>query len=201
MTTALLLLLLVIVIGILIAVVIGSNRSRGKESTMKSAQPTPRDPFAPEGDTTGDPRTLKAGDMLDWGHERTWIRGSLRLSEGGFTWSEHFLEVDGGKRWLSVEEDPDLELVLWTARPDTELTPHAKTLEFEGVTYRLEERGSGSYRSEGTTGLRAQGGLDYADYESADGRLLSFERFDHGGWEVATGQKILPGSFTIYPGS
>ncbi|MCY9787590.1 DUF4178 domain-containing protein [Nocardiopsis sp. EMB25] len=200
MTTALLLLLLVI-IGILIAVVITSNRSRKKESTMKSPQPTPRDPFANEGDTTGDPRTLKAGDMLDFGHERTWIRGSLRLSEGGFTWSEHFLEVDGGKRWLSVEEDPDLELVLWTGRPDTELTPHAKTLEFEGVTYRLEERGTGSYRSEGTTGLRAQGGLDYADYESADGRLLSFERFDHGGWEAATGQKILPGSFTIYPGS
>ncbi|OLT24202.1 hypothetical protein BJF83_06865 [Nocardiopsis sp. CNR-923] len=201
MTTQLLLLLAVLVVGVVIGVVIVSNRAKKNENVRAQTPPTPRDPFANEGDTTGDPRTLKAGDMLDWGHERTWIRGSLRLSEGGYTWSEHFLEVDGGKRWLSVEEDPDLELVLWTGRPDTELTPHAKTLRFEGVTYRLEEKGTGSYRSEGTTGLRAQGGLDYADYESDTGQLLSFERFDHGGWEAATGQKILPGSFTIYPGS
>nr|WP_028648871.1 DUF4178 domain-containing protein [Nocardiopsis sp. CNT312] len=186
-------------VAVIIAVVVALRKNQTKAAPH--APTTPKDPFAPEGDTTGDPRTLKAGDMLDWGVERTWIRGSLRLSQGGFTWTEHFFETEEGKAWLSVEEDPTLELAVWDARPDVELTPHAKTLEFEGVTYRLDEKGSGSYRSEGTTGLKAAGGMDYADYESSDGRLLSFERFDHGPWEASVGRKVLPGSFTIYPGS
>ncbi|KOX17714.1 DUF4178 domain-containing protein [Nocardiopsis sp. NRRL B-16309] len=200
MVTVLVLLGAGLLIGALVALLI----QKQKEQKARQAPPppsAPKDPFASEGDTTGDPRTIKAGDMIDWGTERTWIRGTLRLAEGGYTWSEHFLEVEGGKRWLTVEEDPDVQLSLWTGRPDVELTPHSKTLEFEGTTYKLDERGTAAYRSEGTTGLKSEGGCDYADYESADGRMLSFERFDHGGWEASTGTKILPGSFTIYPGS
>lgn len=194
-------LLLIVVAAIVVGVLIYAQRSR-KKQTAPAPPPPPRDPFADSGESTaGDPRALKAGDMIDWGVERTWIRGTLRLSEGGYTWSEHFLEVEEGKRWLSVEEDPDVELALWTGRPDLEIIPQGRSLEVEGVVYRLEERGSGSYRSEGTTGLKAEGGLDYADYESADGKLLAFERFDHGRWEVSTGTKVAPGTFTIYPGS
>jgi hypothetical protein len=197
--TALLLILIILVLAALVAVLVKALRAKREPAPAPPA--VPKDPFASEGDTTGDPRTIKAGDMLDWGAERTWIRGTLRLAEGGFTWAEHFLEVEGGKRWLSVEEDPDVQLSLWTGRPDVELTPHSKTLEFEGATYKLQEKGTAAYRSEGTTGLKAEGGCDYADYESDDGRMLSFERFDHGGWEASTGTKVLAGSFTIYPGS
>ncbi|MFD3684672.1 DUF4178 domain-containing protein [Nocardiopsis sp. NPDC058631] len=201
MSIELVLLLIVVIVAVVVGVVIYAQRSKQRDAAPQP--PTaPRDPFADQGDSAaGDPRSIKAGDMIDWGTERTWIRGTLRLSEGGYVWSEHFLEVEGGKRWLSVEEDPDVELALWSGRPDLELTPHSKTIELEGVTYRLQEKGSGSYRSEGTTGLKAQGGLDYADYESSDGRLLSFERFDHGGWEASTGTKVAAGTFTIYPGS
>lgn len=199
-----LLLLLIAVIALTVAIVVGVivYAQRKNQGSPPPNPASPQDPFANDaGGTTGDPRALKAGDMIDWGNERTWIRGTLRLSEGGFTWSEHFLEVEGGKRWLSVEEDPDVELALWTGRPDLELIPQGKSVELEGVVYKLQEKGTGSYRSEGTTGLKATGGLDYADYESDDGRLLSFERFDHGGWEASTGTKVAPGTFTIYPGS
>ncbi|WP_017573075.1 DUF4178 domain-containing protein [Nocardiopsis halotolerans] len=196
-----LLLLLILVAVVVIGVVVYVQRSKKQKSTPEPP-PQPHDPFANAGsDTAGDPRTLKAGDMIDWGTERTWIRGTLRLSEGGYVWSEHFLEVEGAKRWLSVEEDPDVELALWTGRPDLDLVPQGKSIELEGVVYKLEEKGSGSYRSEGTTGLRSEGGLDYVDYESDDGRLLAFERFDHGHWEASTGTKVAPGTFTIYPGS
>ncbi|GHC69777.1 hypothetical protein GCM10007079_00640 [Nocardiopsis terrae] len=198
-----LLLLLLLIVGIVIGVLIYKQRSRTQNPKQDAPPPPPQDPFAASStmDTAGDPRNIKAGDMIDWGTERTWIRGTLRLSEGGYVWSEHFLEVEGGKRWLSVDEDPDLELALWTGRPDLTMVPQGKTIELEGVTYKLEEKGSGSYRSEGTTGLKAQGGMDYADYESADGQLLAFERFDHGSWEVSTGTKIAAGTFTIFPGS
>ncbi|WP_017590291.1 DUF4178 domain-containing protein [Nocardiopsis ganjiahuensis] len=196
-----LLLLLILIVGIVIGVLIYKQRSAARK--QDTAPPPPQDPFAGPSttDTAGDPRNIKAGDMIDWGTERTWIRGTLRLSEGGYVWSEHFLEVEGGKRWLSVEEDPDVELALWTGRPDLTMVPQGKSIELEGVTYKLEEKGSGSYRSEGTTGLKAEGGMDYADYESADGKLLAFERFDHGSWEVSTGEKIHAGTFTIFPGS
>lgn len=196
-----LLLLLILIVGIVIGVLVYTQRSRAQK--QDTPPPPPQDPFAAPGttDTAGDPLAIKAGDMIDWGNERTWIRGTLRLSEGGYVWSEHFLEVEGGKRWLSVEEDPDVELALWTGRPDLTMVPQGKSIELEGVTYKLEEKGSGSYRSEGTTGLKAEGGMDYADYESSDGQLLAFERFDHGSWEVSTGEKIHAGTFTIFPGS
>ncbi|WP_218882855.1 DUF4178 domain-containing protein [Spinactinospora alkalitolerans] len=177
-------------------------RSRRAPAPPDAGSPRPpRDPFADVAETSGDPTRIKAGDMLDFGTERTWIRGSLRLSEGGYDWAEHFLEVEEGRRWLSVEEDPDVQMVMWTARPELDLTPHADTLELEGVRYRLVERGTASYRSEGTTGLRAQGGMDYADYEAPQGRHLAFERFDHGRWEPSLGVAVAPGSFTVYPGS
>lgn len=196
-----LLLLLILIAAIVIGYLIYKQRSSAQK--QDTPPPPPQDPFAASSttDTAGDPRNIKAGDMIDWGNERTWIRGTLRLSEGGYVWSEHFLEVEGGKRWLSVEEDPDVELALWTGRPDLTMVPQGKTIELEGVTYKLEEKGSGSYRSEGTTGLKAEGGMDYADYESEDGKLLAFERFDHGSWEVSTGEKIHAGTFTIFPGS
>ncbi|RCV49189.1 hypothetical protein DEF23_19490 [Marinitenerispora sediminis] len=137
--------------------------------------------------------------MLDFGAERTWIRGTIRLSEGGATWAEHFLEVEGARRWLSVEQDPDLQMVLWTGRPDLDLAPDRDTIEVDGVRYRLSERGSAAYRSEGTTGLRPEGRVDYADYEGPGGRRLSFERFDRGGWEPSLGVTSVPGEFTIFP--
>ncbi|MFD6097422.1 DUF4178 domain-containing protein [Nocardiopsis flavescens] len=198
-----LVLLVIVALAVALVAVVYAVRAARRSSTPPPPPPAaPHDPFANNGDSTsGDPRTLKAGDMIDWGTERTWIRGTLRLSQGGYVWAEHFLEVEGGKRWLSTEEDPDLEMALWTGRPDLDLTPHGKTIELEGTTYHLDEKGSGSYRSEGTTGLKAQGGFDYADYEARDGSLLSFERFDHGPWEASTGTKVAEGTFTIYPGS
>ncbi len=200
-TELLILVLVIAAAAVVAAVVVALRRSKSRSSSPKAPAP-PQDPFADKGDSTaGDPRTLKAGDMVDWGTERTWIRGTLRLSEGGYTWSEHFLEVEGGKRWISVEEDPDVQLALWTGRPDLDLVPQGRSIEVEGVVYKLQEKGTGSYRSEGTTGLKAQGGVDYADFESDDGRLLSFERFDHGRWEASTGTKVAPGTFTIFPGS
>ncbi|MDA8369546.1 MAG: DUF4178 domain-containing protein [Nocardiopsaceae bacterium] len=191
----LLLLLIVVIAGIIVL------WRRGRSTAAPAAPAPPSDPFADVGETQGDPLTLKVGDMLDFGAERTWVRGSLRLTEGGATWAEHFLEVEDGKRWLSVEQDPDLTMALWTGRPELDLTPHGREVELEGVRYRITERGTASYRSEGTTGLRAQGGMDYADYEGPRGERLSFERFDHGRWEASTGTTVGRGEFTIYPAS
>ncbi|MEV1006014.1 DUF4178 domain-containing protein [Streptomyces sp. NPDC049881] len=199
--------LAIVGLAALAAAVVVLLRSRRKAAPK--APPPPRDPFAPDQDTGGDPRTLKAGDMVEYLGEQLFVRGSLRLSEGGFSWSEHFVDAmngtDAGRRWISVEEDPDLEVVLWTEYTGADLTPSERTLTVEGVEYHRTEHGTATYRSEGTTGLAATGRVEYADYEGPRGRSLSFERFPGAGgaagsWEASLGERVPNGTLTIYPG-
>ncbi|MEE1930753.1 DUF4178 domain-containing protein [Streptomyces sp. TRM 70351] len=195
----------VVIIALIAAVIRARRRTAGR-----AAPPAPpRDPFAAEDSAAGDPRTLKAGDMVEYLGERLFVRGSLRLTEGGYTWSEHFLDAmdgtEGGRRWLSVEEDPTLEVVLWTEHRGTDLTPSRATLVVEGVTYHRTEHGTASYRSEGTTGLGETGRVEYADFDGPGGRSLAFERFvgaqGRGTWEASLGERVPDGTLTIYPGS
>ncbi|WP_062205098.1 DUF4178 domain-containing protein [Streptomyces sp. NBRC 109706] len=199
-------------VGLVAAAVAIALVLRTRRTPPATAPKVPRDPFAPDGETGGDPRTLKAGDMVEYLGERLFVRGSLRLTEGGFSWSEHFVDpmddgADGesGHRWISVEEDPDLEVMLWSEyRGDAELLPDKKTLTVDGVTYRRSEHGTASYRAEGTTGLGDSGRVEYADFEAPGGRGLAFERFlgaqGRGNWEVSLGERVPRGTLVIYPG-
>lgn len=200
--------ILVIVVIAVIAIAayaffVKRRNSGERQGTEVQERSQPQDPFAPNRDTGGDPLKIRAGDMLELGNEKYFVRGSLRIAEGGYTWAEHFYQADTSsqRRWLTVEEDPDLQLSVWQDRPDLELDPRAKSVEVDGVTFELVEHGTATYRAEGTTGLQDHGALDYVDFESGDGRQLSLERFDHGRWEASTGEAIDAGAFTIYPGS
>lgn len=198
-------LIIVVVAALAVAAYAYVTKRRNTEQAQGQLQQRsqPADPFAPNRDTGGDPRQIRAGDMLEFGGEKFFVRGSLRIAEGGYTWSEHFYQADTSaqRRWLTVEEDPDLQVSIWQDRPDLELDPRAKRLEVDGVTFDLVEHGTASYRAEGTTGLQDHGALDYVDFESGDGRQLSLERFDHGQWEASTGESVAVGAITIYPGS
>ncbi|RMI41540.1 DUF4178 domain-containing protein [Streptomyces triticirhizae] len=201
-------------VGLVALAAVVAAVAAAKRANPRAAAPrAPRDPFAADGETGGDPRTLKAGDMVEYLGERLFVRGSLRLTEGGFSWSEHFVDpmnadggAESGHRWISVEEDPDLEVMLWSEyRGEAELLPSQATLTVDGVTYRRSEHGTANYRSEGTTGLGATGRVEYADFEGPGGRGLAFERFlderGQGRWEVSLGERVPRGTLTIYPGS
>src|SRR5262245_39048213 len=128
------------------------GKRRGGQTASQQPEPeatAPKDPFATVSETAGDPRAMKAGDMVEYLGRQYFVRGSLRLREGGFTWSEHILDADtdGQKTWISVEEDPDLEVVWWTERDADELLPDQKTITFEGVEYRRTEHSTADYRS------------------------------------------------------
>ncbi|MEU6039315.1 DUF4178 domain-containing protein [Actinomadura sp. NPDC047616] len=191
-----------LVIGVLLVVLL---RRRGPGPAAPGAAPAvPRDPFAAADAVGGDPRAIKAGDMIEYLGVRYFVRGSLRMREGGFTWSEHLLDADtaeGAKIWISVEEDPDLEVVWWTARDPGDLRPDRRTLTVDGVEYHREEHGTAEYGSEGTTGLGDRGRVEYVDYAAPGGRYLSFERFGGAEWEMGTGERVPNGTLTIYPGS
>ncbi|MDL4817645.1 DUF4178 domain-containing protein [Actinomadura opuntiae] len=197
---ALVLALIVLVVALVVVLIVVLSRRR----PAPPAPAAPRDPFAPEQSVAGDPRTLKAGDMVEYLGTRYFVRGSLRLREGGFTWSEHLLDADtieGQKVWISVEEDPDLEVVYWTEYDMGELRPGERTITVEGVEYRRDEHGTADYTSEGTTGVGVQGRVEYVDYEGPGGRYLSFEQYGGGQWEAGLGERVPAGTMTIYPGS
>ncbi|WP_018655718.1 DUF4178 domain-containing protein [Actinomadura flavalba] len=192
--------LLVLILAALVVVILLLQRRR----EVPAASAAPRDPFAASEHTAGDPRALKAGDMVEYLGTRYFVRGSLRIREGGFTWSEHLLDADtrdGGKVWISVEEDPDLEVVWWTEIDIGDLRPDARHLTVDGVEYRRDEHGTADYTSEGTTGLGVTGRVEYVDFEGPRGRYLAFEQFGGGTWEAGVGERVPDGSLTIYPGS
>lgn len=162
----------------------------------------PQDPFA-DADTDvlrGDPLRIKAADLVELYGKTLAVRGTLRLSEGDYQWAEHFLDTGTGvKRWLSVEADPDVQMVLWEEVTDTDLQPGARELSHEGVSFKSDEKGKARYVSEATTGLAPAGTLRYHDYAGPDGQKLSFEAFgDDARWEVAKGLTLDRGQVTIY---
>ena len=161
------------------------------------------DPFATT-DTDalrGDPRTLKPGDIAEIRGRSHAVRGTLRFTEGGWGWAEHLLDdAAGHKVWLSVEEDPDLEVVLWTEVPTATVRPDQPTVDFDGRRYVRDESGQARYTATGTTGLNPTGTVEYHDYAAPDGVLLSFERYgDSERWEVGRGEKLHRAELRIYP--
>lgn len=183
------------------------NRQRQAEQRQQPAA-EPVDPFG-SGDVDalrGDPRQLRAGAIVEIRGRDYTVRGSLRLSEDGWSWDEHFLDDAKGERaWLSVEEDPELELVLFTAVPEADIAP-GKSIELDGRTYRHTESGTARFRAEGTTGLDTTGTLRYQDYTADDDSRLSLEAYgDDAGaddkWEVSRGEVLSRYEVRVFPTS
>ncbi|WP_238421817.1 DUF4178 domain-containing protein [Gordonia sp. 'Campus'] len=200
--------LLIIIVALLaiIAVVVifnflGNRKARqAEQDALRDRTYRPGDPFSSADDDSvyGDPRDLKPGDLVELRGETYAVRGTLRLSQDGYTWTENFLDTGvGSKAWISVEDDPDLEVVLWRELSGVAVTPGPDTVEIEGRRYRSEEAGSARFTSAGTTGVATSGRMAYHDYEAGPDRL-SFE--DYGsGWECARGEVLSRTDYRIYP--
>jgi hypothetical protein len=194
-----------VIILLLIAAVVFGGWWLWRRNTRKNEPAPPRppaDPFA-DADTDvlrGDPLRLKAADLVELYGKTLAVRGTLRLSEGDYRWAEHFLDTGTGvRRWLSVEADPDVEMVLWEEVTDTDLQPGPRELSHEGVSFKSDEKGKAKYVSEATTGLAPAGTLRYHDYAGPEGQKLSFEAFgDDAKWEVAKGLTLDRNQVTIY---
>jgi hypothetical protein len=193
----------VVAVVILIIAVVLWRRSK---QPGRAAPPV--DPFrAMDADVDavrGDPRLLAPGDIIDIRRTTYTVRGSMRFTESGWGWSEHLLDDASGrptgKVWLSVEEDPDLELVLWAELPGVPLAPGSPGFAFEGVPYTTDESGTARYTSVGTTGLAPTGTMRYHDYRGSDGSRLSFESYgDSARFEVARGTVLHQTDLQIYP--
>ena len=188
MTQVAIILLLIGVVLVLAVLLVRARRPR---------HAAPGDPLR----STGliDHRHLAPGDIVTFAGRDLVVRGTLHLDEDGFRWAEHLLDdAAGGRMWLSVEDDEDLEVVVWEAVDAPELTPGAPRLDHDGTSYARRESGRAAYRAEGTTGTPERGEIDYQDYASGE-RRLSFERAVGDSWEVSVGTRVSPGSVVLYP--
>ncbi|WP_248963725.1 DUF4178 domain-containing protein [Sphaerisporangium perillae] len=193
----------------------------GTRRQDRTARPAPRPPEPPEPMSSHpalarpvildpdylDPRTIKVGDVIDRQGMRSRVLGALHLSWQGDQWIEYLLEEGMGHyyQWLSVEErqgpdpedPPHLEVYLWTPVPTQGMVPAKSMLIMEGVEFHPTQRGTASFRSEGTTGYPERGLVDFADYRAADGRLLGFNRVQGQAWTAAYAQPLSPGSIKV----
>ncbi|WP_329105424.1 DUF4178 domain-containing protein [Micromonospora sp. NBC_01699] len=197
---------LVAVAGVVVAVL--ALRAKRRQA-RKSGQTKERDPFRVVDDDAdavrGDPRRLRPGDIVEIRNTQYGVRGTLRFAEGDWGWAEHLLDdAQGAKIWLSVEEDPDLELVFWTGvpGPDGVPQPGPARLDFAGRSYTSDEAGQARYTATGTTGLNPSGTVRYHDYLDPTGARLSFESYgDSPTWEASTGELLQRSEVRIYPQS
>lgn len=200
-------LLVVLLVLVVVALVAGVVLLLRRQNTARPAPPSdayrPQDPFS-SSDTDavrGDPRQLVPGSIVDIKGVGYAVRGSLHMREGSWTWSEHLLETTDGRRtWLSVEEDPDLELTLYNDVPGAAVPPE-QVVELEGRTYRLAESGSAEFTGQGTTGLNPSGRVNYRDYSGDGNTVLSLEEFGDGKWWVSRGETLQRHDVQIYPAS
>ena len=169
-----------------------------KQQAASAAPAAPVDPLRK--DSRGiDPRKIKVGDVVAHEGRDFLVRGTLAFDQDGFVWHEHHLDDTTTRRWLSVEDDEELELVLWESLSAPELAPGAAEVEHDGVTYRREEQGRATFTATGSTGTAPSGTAEFVDYEAGD-RRLSFERFGTGGdWEVGIGTVVNERTLDIYP--
>lgn len=171
------------------------NQARTTEEASK-----PQDPLKEQVIDAFDPRKLKVGGTVDYLQQMWTARGVVHLQDGSYTWNEFFLEAtDGTQIHLSVEEDPDLQVIMWQEVRNSDLMPGKESISFAGHTYVHDEQGAATYTSEGTTNMpKASGNLEYVDYEGPDGLWLGFERIDGGRWEVSTGEEVNLSLFRMY---
>jgi hypothetical protein len=148
----------------------------------------------------GDVRKLAPGDVVNYEGTDFIVDRTMRFDEEGFRWDEHLLEdaVSGRKLWLSVEDDDGLEVAVYERVTGADLTPEAAEVSHAGTTFRRDERGRASYRVERVGDAAGESGtMEYADYAAGD-RLLAFERYGTGSWEVSEGRKISEHILDVY---
>lgn len=205
MTEFLLLLILIVVATVGWTLYKSKNQAKAGSSTSPPSRPVNVDPLANWSASGGDEQffALKPGDLVKTDQHDFLVRGTITMDDSGTEWWTHLLDdATGTKRWLSVENEDGLEMGFWDRVPVSDIesgSPGDRSIVLRGIAYKLIERGNANYRATGTTSTQPAGHAEYMDYEAADGRMLSLERFDEGGWEASVGEKVLPSELSVYP--
>ncbi|HEY9748329.1 MAG TPA: DUF4178 domain-containing protein [Allocoleopsis sp.] len=144
--------------------------------------------------------TLQIGDIVQHMGTDWVVEGKLTYDSNGYTWLEYLLQDGDRIRWLSVEEDDQVEVNFLepTQGLDIPNTPPTQ-LTFGGIAYRQVEAGTARMTRVGTTLNRQAEFCRYFDYAASDDQVLSVEDWA-GDLEVTVGTRIRPTALTLLPG-
>ena len=191
----------IILVILVVLVVAGVAVAYSRRDTSGRPALPQRSPQDEQRALDGDVRKLAPGDVVSYEGTDFIVDRTMHFDEEGFTWKEHLLTdpVASRKMWLGVEDDDGLEVTLWERASGVTLEPGPGSLEHDGVTYQREEQGTARFRVEETGGGTAeQGTMQFADYSSGE-RLLAFEKYGTGSWEVSTGRVVSEHALDVYP--
>ncbi|PSK96508.1 uncharacterized protein DUF4178 [Murinocardiopsis flavida] len=180
----------------------------GNRKGDQEAPPADGRPLFPVASAEEQLAAIRPGGTIDFGFERATVTGTLHMYVADRHWVQHALYTPEGHRWLSVEGGAtgQTRTVLWSPAPSIDLStgdaipahdPETEAMDAYGGRYERAGRGGFSYESTGDTGLPANGVMDYADFRSAEGGLLSFERFDGGPWRARVGYPVPVGAIAV----
>lgn len=144
---------------------------------------------------------MRLGDIVSYLGSDYMVEGHLQYDEDGWTWDTFMLKDGEDVKWLSVEWDDELEVVLWTEIEDIDVAPHPpETIEYQAEVFTREESGGAKVTRKGQTRRRNDVHMEYFEYEGSNDRLISVEKWGSD-IEVSLGQPINPYGLDIYPGS
>ena len=165
------------------------------------------------------PSQVAPGAVLELQGRQRRVIGSLHFVMDGTHWREHCVQTSPGpKEWLSIRPRGGVTVVHWTPRYDLFGEPDPAGVTMDGSSWTLDSSGHATYTASGDTGTGRSGSCDFVEYVedveavgavgsgAADGservgRLLVFESFDGGVWEVSIGRRLAPGAVRGYRGS
>lgn len=154
----------------------------------------------PAGSGDGNLLNLKINDIVTYFGTDYMLEGRLDYMEDGYTWVTYML-VDGDDvKWLSVEDDDQLEVSLWEEVEDLQVAQNPpEFLEYRGERFRMKEKGRARVNQQGHTRNKMGMSVEYFDYDGDGDNMLSVERWG-GSVEVSIGQEIRPSTLDVLPG-
>ncbi|WLR50210.1 DUF4178 domain-containing protein [Bacillus tianshenii] len=119
---------------------------------------------------------IKVGDIVTYDLVDYQVVGTLSYNDHGFQWFAYQLQGTNETIWLSAEMDDQLELCIYKHANLKLTTPLPEKLEYDGVTYYLDEKGTANVRGEGR-GRNVSGmTIQYYDYcDDEEEQFLSVE--------------------------
>ncbi|MFC0522332.1 DUF4178 domain-containing protein [Pontibacillus salicampi] len=147
------------------------------------------------------PLNIKIGDIVTYDLVDYEVVGKIIYQDGSYKWYSYQLLEGRNTLWLAAEMDESLELGIYRSIPLQVSKPFPEKLEYEGITYYLEEKGearvTGEGRSENINGRTTH----YADYiDDTEEKFISLETWGSE-IEVSVGHAIQEFEVSIIAGS
>lgn len=118
---------------------------------------------------------IQVGDIITYDLLDYQVVGKLTYNDHGFEWIAY--QLQGEKTlWLSVEMDDELYVGIYEKVKKKLSEPLPKTIEYEGVTYYLDENGTARVKGEGQSSNVNNMNCRYFDYcDDEEEQFLSVE--------------------------